>query len=90
MDKRLSKLTIDGINMLKMRGDGETDVQTIMKKALIESGKHKRQVKWAYKAGISKCTLSRYAHNPELGMTLYNAENLLKAAGLRLTIEVDE
>lgn len=45
MDKRLSKLTIDGINMLKMRGDGETDVQTILKKALIESGKHKRQVK---------------------------------------------
>ena len=89
MANRLTHVTIDGLNMLKMHADGETDFQTILKNAIAEAGAHKRQKDWAKKAGVSQGTINHFAHDPDVGMTLYNAENLLRAAGLRLTIEVD-
>lgn len=90
MANRLTNVTADGLNMLKLHADGETDFQTILSKAIIEAGVHRRQTDWAERAGVSQGTISHYAHDPDIGMTLYTAENLLRAAGLRLSFEVDE
>lgn len=88
--KRLSNVTVDGLYMLKAVAEGETDFEKVFKDAIDEAAFRRRMTKWSKRAGVSVPTMSQYYRNCRYSMTLYNANLLLKACGLRLTIEVDE
>lgn len=87
---RLTDVTADGLYMLGLRGDGETDINNLLRATIKHSAQHRRLTRWGRCAGISSNSLSRYQSHEEIGMSLYTVENLLRAAGLRLTVEVDQ
>jgi DNA-binding phage protein len=87
---RRKDITLDGLIMLKMVAEGEDDVEEVLRKAIDDAAFHRRMSKWAKKAGISVPTMSQFARRPDYSITLYTAKRLFEAAGLRLTIEVNE
>ena len=87
---RLPTVSIEGLYILQRLAEGETDVVEILRGAILTAASHRRMRQWCIKAGIAPETAGGFAHDKTAGLTMYTATQLLKAQGLRLTIEVDE
>ena len=89
-NERMSRISIDGLYILQLIAEGGTDVTEILCRSVKNAANHRLMSAWCDKAGISTTTAGCFASDKTAGLNMYTAEQLLKAQGLRLTIEVDE